>query len=60
MEAETDKLRDAVDPETVSLTEKIVRPRKSDISVQPVKLVWAPYRRDENGFATPAYTLDSH
>ena len=58
-EMETDKLRNAVDPDAIELTEKIIRPRKSDIGVQPVRLVWAPYRRDESGFATPAYDLET-
>ena len=32
-----------------------VRPRKSDITVEPLTLVWMPWLIDEAGSATPAY-----
>jgi hypothetical protein len=32
-----------------------IRPRKSDIAIDRVSLVWAPYRVDSSGIAEAAY-----
>jgi hypothetical protein len=44
-------------PEDLELTEIIVRPRKGDLSVSPLKLVWTPWKLGPDGLAEPAYKL---
>jgi hypothetical protein len=44
-EAASARLEAATDPATLPLDEKIVAPRKSDIDVQPLALLWVPARR---------------
>jgi hypothetical protein len=41
--------------EELELEEVQVRPRKSDISVGAIALVWTPWRLDRSGLAEPAY-----
>ena len=41
-EADSARLEAAIDPATLPLDEKVVAPRKSDIDVQPLALVWIP------------------
>ncbi len=59
LEAEFDEalaeLRDTADPGNLELEKIDVRPRKSDISVSLVALLWMPWRLDADGVATPAY-----
>lgn len=54
-EAATAELRAAVDPVTEPLGTITIKPKKTHISVQLVSLVWAPYWRDAQGVATPAW-----
>ena len=42
------------DAATVVLRKVQVSPRKSDIAVGEVALVWAPWRKGADGFPTPA------
>ena len=42
-------------PDEIELTEKAISPRKSDIAVAKVVLVWTPWRVSETGIAEPAY-----
>ena len=46
-ETETEKLAAKIDPMTEEMTTVVVKPRKADISVQLVTLVWAPHWDDE-------------
>ena len=55
---ETQRVREAWEPDRVELTEKEVRPRKSDISVDGVSLVWMPWRVDPDGIAEPLWRRD--
>jgi hypothetical protein len=45
----------ALDASSISLRAVSVTPRKSDIAVGEVALVWAPYRRAADGFPAPAF-----
>jgi len=54
-EEELAELQESIDPGELFLEELLVRPRKSDISVQPPALVWTPWRVDADGIATPAW-----
>lgn len=53
--AETDKLQSTPGADQVHLEEMHLRPRKSDIAVDKVALVWTPWRIDAHGIAEPAY-----
>ena len=44
-----------VDPSTLELTTKSVKPKKTNISVQTVALAWAPYWQPGRGAANPAF-----
>ncbi len=50
----TESLRDSVDPDALEIEEKAVRPRKTDIQVSRLSLVWRPYLVGSDGIATPA------
>jgi hypothetical protein len=52
---ELDALEEKVDPTTLELTTKVVKPKKTNISVQTVALAWAPYWQSGRGTATPAF-----
>ncbi len=54
-DAETAALGGAFDSSTVALRKVQVSPRKSDIAVAEVALVWAPWRKGTDGFPEPAY-----
>jgi hypothetical protein len=45
------------DASTVALRKVQVAPRKADIAVGEVGLVWTPWRRGADGFPTPAFDL---
>ncbi len=45
----------ALDASCIGLRAVSVTPRKSDIAVGEVALVWAPYRRAADGFPAPAF-----
>lgn len=58
-EREIDTLGQSFDPATLELEALELAPRKSDISVGPIAVAWAPWRRGADGLATPAYVLSS-
>jgi Sec-independent protein translocase protein TatA len=55
-QAELDELEAQTDPMTEKLETVLVRPRKSDISVDSLGLVWLPYWRDAAGSLASAET----
>jgi hypothetical protein len=54
-ETDTAALERSLDASTLSLRSVQVTPRKSDIAVGEVALVWAPWRTGADGFPAPAY-----
>ena len=54
-DAETAALGSSLDSGAVTLRKVQVSPRKSDIAVGEVALVWAPWRKGADGFPEPAY-----
>jgi DNA repair exonuclease SbcCD ATPase subunit len=44
-----------VDPSSLDVEEYLVRPRKSDIQVEPVALVWTPWGVSPEGIAEPLF-----
>jgi hypothetical protein len=52
-EQEAEAVRDATDPAALELENVDVRPRKSDIAIDRVALVWTPWRVGPEGVATP-------
>lgn len=54
-EEDVQKLESKIDPLTEELSTVSIKPRKTDISVQAVALVWSPYWKDPQGILTPAY-----
>ena len=54
-EAETEKLRDSLDPSQFEISEKTVRPRKTDISIDNVALAWTPWIVSAEGIAERAF-----
>jgi hypothetical protein len=61
LEAERDKSLAGLDGkysvENLALEEVVLKPRKSDIEIDQVSLVWLPYRIDGAGAATPVFEL---
>ncbi|HUU51475.1 MAG TPA: DUF87 domain-containing protein [Candidatus Heimdallarchaeota archaeon] len=55
---EMDKIKDAYSPEDLDLEEIVIRPRKSDIFVTPLSLVWSPWRVGMDGIAEPHYRIE--
>ncbi len=54
-EAETDTVRDAMAPELLEFSETLLRPRKTELNVGAVALVWAPYWVDGSGLSSAAF-----
>ncbi len=54
-EQEIEKIDAAYQPDQLELEALNVRPRKSDIKVQPITVVWTPWLVDSAGIAQPAY-----
>jgi hypothetical protein len=52
---ESEALEAKIDPATEALEKVAITPKKADIEVQVVALVWAPYRLDSQGKAAPAW-----
>lgn len=50
-----EELKSKYDPETLELSETRVRPRKSDLSIKAVQLVWTPWQVDSDGIAEPLF-----
>jgi len=55
---ETEELEDSYDIDNLELEPLEVRPRKSDIAVDQLNLLWTPWYISANGIAEPAYRLD--
>ncbi len=53
----TDDLKEKYAPENFEVDAVPLRPRKSDISIEPVVLAWTPWTIDEAGLATPAFRV---
>ncbi len=47
-------IESGIDPATEKLESKIIKPRKMDISISMVTLVWIPFRLDSGGGIKPA------
>ena len=54
-EQEIEKIDAAYQPDQLELETLNVRPRKSDVEVQPITVVWTPWLVDSAGIAQPAY-----
>jgi len=54
-----EQLKEEFQPEDFDLKEFHVRPRKGDISLSPLVLVWTPWKVGEDGIAEPAFKLSS-
>jgi hypothetical protein len=54
-EAAVDELEAPIDPAAIELTEKTLRPRKSDLTVESLDLVWVPWSVSPEGIAEPAF-----
>ena len=52
---ESDALGSKIDPMTEDMEKIVIKPKKTDITVQLVALVWAPYWKDASGTTTTAY-----
>ncbi|MCR9201982.1 MAG: ATP-binding protein [Planctomycetaceae bacterium] len=55
VEDEVLKIQDLFDPDLMELKQEEIKPRKSDISVERVVLVWLPYTSDGNGLRDRAF-----
>ena len=51
---ELDRIRDQFSPESIELSEILISPRKTDISISKLKLVWVPFWIDRDGVAERA------
>jgi hypothetical protein len=56
---EMDKIKDAYSSEDLELEEIVIRPRKSDIFVTPLSLVWSPWRVGMDGIAEPHFRIEA-
>jgi len=54
LSAEAEKLTAAHDPDRLAIETTSVRPRKSDVTIEGVSLVWVPYWVGDGGSARPA------
>lgn len=54
-EAEVAKLAATLDAAAIQLRPAAVTPRKSDLAIGEVALVWKPWRRGSDGFPAPAF-----
>lgn len=52
---EVTNLSEKIDPQTEVLETLVIKPRKADINVQLVTLVWAPYWQDDQGTISQAW-----
>ena len=55
LEEAIDEARDRFDEDRLKVEPYEVKPRKSDITVEEIGLVWLPWTLDEDGGAEPAY-----
>jgi hypothetical protein len=56
LQAEIDALKSRLDPDQETLQKVLVRPRKGDIAVDALGLVWMPQWKDASGSMTSAWT----
>ncbi len=54
-ESETARLAQSLDASAIALRTVQLTPRKSDIAIGEVALVWAPWRKGADGFPMPAF-----
>ena len=54
---EIGKIELSIDPDDLTLEELLVRPRKSDIAVADIAVVWWPWRMGSDGLIEPAFSL---
>ncbi len=54
-EAEVARMRNDIDPASFKVETVVLRPRKSDLAVDQLLLVWEPWNIDPNGTAEPAF-----
>jgi hypothetical protein len=54
-EEAAEDLRDRLEPDSLEIEAYPVRPRKSDIEVNRVVLVWTPWRVTPQGIAEPIF-----
>jgi hypothetical protein len=52
---ETDRIQTDLSPDKLPLEEITVQPKKSEISVGPVTLVWLPWIMQPDGTSEPAF-----
>jgi hypothetical protein len=57
LEGEIERIKESHQPDSLALDSIVITPRKSDIEVSDVALVWAPWSVDASGIAEPAYSL---
>ena len=55
LEAEVAALEDDLDPRNLDLTPKTIAPRKSDIEIAPLAVLWRPWSVDPSGIAEPGW-----
>ena len=55
LQEELDQIEFDFEPANLELEKKEISPRKSDISVDRVQLVWLPWRQESDGTSHPAY-----
>ncbi len=53
--AEIAALEEELDPRNLELTAKEIAPRKSDIDVAPIAVLWRPWSVDRAGIAEPGW-----
>ena len=54
-EEEIATVQDSADPSLLTLDKIAIRPRKSDISLERIALVWTPWRVGPEGIAEPLH-----
>jgi hypothetical protein len=54
-EEATLRVREASEATEPECAELLIRPRKADLAVERVALVWTPWRVSQDGIAEPAY-----
>jgi len=52
---EIDKIKESIRVDEMEFEQLEIRPRKSDLSVEKIALVWLPWQVDASGIAEPAY-----
>lgn len=57
LQAEVNELARQYDVQQIEIEAIEVAPRKSDLKIEPLKLVWTPWQIDEQGLAEPLYDV---